>query len=595
MSRLIIPTNLSAHLPNDGQSQIYHQIILHFNVLLVMLKIDKDIKQAIEEATGQTIPDPQGSQFETFFEQLARDHPEQAQKLEQALKVTEPYPDEQAQKQAQRRENISNLVERLFYTSAWGKKALNRRTVSLIIFFVIFSVMAASWSMTFFRKPIKAEVPQQVTPSTSAIQNSGEVSSPPTNMPDGTNLLIVPEVEVKSSPTPVNEAQANLPSNVSDAPPTSLTNSVNARPLEVPLAPEPLAQENSEIESIPTASVLATNEDATPLEFKSSVKLFEPAELATQPILVNAPETEVVEQNPVLAFSNDETSTPQEPVVAQSQGTLGGDALQTPPSADTSNTSSTRELATSPALAFNSEETSTQLAQNAESTSQVDSENSKADAPPELLESTTSLQETKGAQNNAGDLLETDIFNPTAATDLLKPGMLIPAILQKDIILTEGETRQVIADAEENWCSEAKCPSLRWIGTATLSVSGRLDVKLEQAVLEGEVLEVTGIAYGQDNAEGLPAHLADTTPTLLTDLFRAGAGGVTDYVEAEANRQKVTNNGDTTVTETSVPGLLEFILGRAASTMQIPSDETNIIRLAAVEKGTKLEVLYQEP
>jgi hypothetical protein len=35
-------------------------------------------------------------------------------------------------------------------------------------------------------------------------------------------------------------------------------------------------------------------------------------------------------------------------------------------------------------------------------------------------------------------------------------------------------------------------------------------------------------------------------------------------------------------------------LGRAAGTLQMPEDETSVIRLAAVEKGTKLEVLYLE-
>lgn len=562
-----------------------------------MLKIDRIIRDEIETKTGQSIPDPKSNQFEVFFDKLAKDHPELAEKLEQALEVTEPYPDEQAQKQARRRETINSAIERLFYKSAWGKKALNRRAVSLTIFFVIFSVMVVSWSMTFFRKPVKAEVPQQVTPSTSAIQNNGEVSSPPADMSDGTNLLIVPEVEVKNSPAPVNQAQASLPSDVSNSPPQPRAENINSRPLEVPLTPQPLSQEDTEIESteiepMATTSVLATSEEATPLEFKSSVKLFEPAELvAKQPILVNSPET-VAEQNPVLAFSSDEALTLQESVVAQSPGTLEGDALQTPPSANNGNASSARELATSPALAFGLKETSEELSQNAESASQVDSEKSETDAPPEFLEPSTTSQATTNQQNNGDELLEPDIFEIALVTDLLKPGMLIPATLQKDIILTEGEARLVIADAEENWCGEADCSSLRWIGTATLSASGRLDVKFEQAIVDGEILELTGTAYGEDNAEGLAAHIADTTPTLLADLLRAGAGGVTDYVEAEANRQTVTRDGDTTVTETDVPGLLEFILGRAASTVQIPSGETNVIRLAAVEKGTRLEILY---
>jgi hypothetical protein len=110
--------------------------------------------------------------------------------------------------------------------------------------------------------------------------------------------------------------------------------------------------------------------------------------------------------------------------------------------------------------------------------------------------------------------------------------------------------------------------------------------------MDDKVIEINGTAYGEDNVEGLPAHLADATPTLLADLLRSGAGGVSDYVQAQTNTQTVTEQGNTTVTEQDVPALLNFILGRAASAIQIPEDETNVIRLAAVPKGTRLEILY---
>jgi hypothetical protein len=595
MFRLIIPTILSAHHINDGQSQIYHQIILYFNILLVMLKIDKIIRQEIEETTGQTIPDPQGSQFEIFFEQLARDHPELAQKLEQALEVTEPYPEEEAQKKAKRRETIANGIQRLFYREMWGRRVLNRRALSLFIFFFIFGVMATSWSLTFFRRPAKTletEIQEQVTPMPTAQNESASQDS--SSSTEATNLLIVPEVEVKTPSTQANEVEKEVlevptfsetsSETSSDSPPPTLPSDTSSTP-NVSTDKQTITEV-----AIPQAPI-STPEDKPALGMpETSAMAFEPIQLATQPTLTLSIDEGIQEQQPVLAFTEQTDSSNPSSVLAQA-----------PMNSDSGMAISGLENPIAASENQNSEEQSSVLAFEESGEGDVTQQPSEADtpraSPPDSSQEKTASDSPRPILDNESEpLLETDMFDSTTSpSEFLKPGMLIAATLQKDIILAEGETRQVIADSDTTWCDEESCPSLRWIGTATLSASGRLDVKLEQAVLEDEVLEVNGIAYGADNAEGLPAHLADTTPTLLADLLRAGTGGVSDYVEAEANKRKVTRDGDTKVTETSVPALLEFILGRAASTVQIPSDETNVIRLAAVEKGTRLEILYQEP
>ena len=199
---------------------------------------------------------------------------------------------------------------------------------------------------------------------------------------------------------------------------------------------------------------------------------------------------------------------------------------------------------------------------------------------------------TSATSTSPPSLIETGALEPQlTSTDLLRSGTLLPATLQKDILLTEGETKQVIADSSGAWCQRDTCPNLRWIGTATLTPSGRLNVQFTQAVMDEQTIAVKGVAYGMDNAERLPARLADTTPTLLADLLRAGAGGVTDYVKARTNQGSVTTGEGQTTIETDVPGLLESVLRRAAGTVQIPDEQTGVIRVAAVEEGTKFEVL----
>jgi hypothetical protein len=545
-----------------------------------MLKIIESVKTEIEATTGQTIPDPQSAGFEPFFETLARDHPDLAKKLEDALEVTEPYPEEEAKRDAKRRESIAATLQRVFFREMWGRQVLNRRGLTLMIFFVMFGVMATSWTMMLLRKPNQSLAQTQPTQqasitATESRQNSftdtqrnipTETSALADNM-SSDNLLTVPETTQTAAPS-------------EDVPP---------RTLDITTMPAP-SQTNLPLYTgqVPTEA----NETKVPDELsRESVLAFETpdASFVELPVFafeeeqnlepVTAFDEQGAEQSSILAFEPREPTEPA-PVLTESflnsEVRLETTALSPIDELETDNTES-------PVLAFELIGEDEATRDNPEQLEATD------DLPPNDLTIPETVNESSPAS-----LLETSTLEPeTLPTDLLQVGTLIPATLTKDVVLTAGETRQVIADSDKKWCGE-DCPPLRWLGEATLLESGRLEVVFKQVIVKDKVIQINGTAYGDDNAEGLPAHLADTTPTLLADLLRSGAGGVSDYVQAQTNKRTVTKQGDTTVTEQNVPALLDFILGRAASAVQIPEGETNIIRLAAVPKGTRLEVLYLE-
>lgn len=545
-----------------------------------MLKIIERVKTEIEAATSQTIPDPQSAAFEPFFETLAREHPDLAKKLEDALEVTEPYPEEEAKRDAKRRESIAATLQRVFFREMWGRQVLNRRGLTLMIFFVIFGVMATSWTMMLFRKPNRSLAQTQPTQQESVTAGESQQSSftdtqrdtstETSSLADNThsdNLLTVPETTPQSA-TPSEDVPPRT-LDITGVPAPSQTN--------LPLYTGPVPTESTETnvpDELARESALAFETlDASFAE--SPIVAFED-EQNLEP--VTAFDEQGGEQSSVLAFE------PREPT--ESAPVLAESFLNSEADFETTALSSTDESevakSESPVLAFEPVE---------EEATPDNSEQHQAnnEVPPNDLTIPATADES-----NPAPLLETSPLEPeTPPTDLLQAGTLIPATLTKDIVLTAGETRQVIADSDETWCG-GDCPRLRWLGEATLLESGRLEVVFKQVVMDTKVMEINGTAYGEDNAEGLLAHLADATPTLLADLLRSGAGGVSDYVQAQTNKRTVTEQGDTTVTEQNVPALLDFILGRAASAVQIPDGETNIIRLAAVPKGTKLEVLYLE-
>jgi hypothetical protein len=529
-----------------------------------MLKITESVKVEIETATGEKIPDPQSSQFQPFIEKLEQDHPDLAEKLEDALEVTELFPEEEAQQNAKRRESIAQTVHRFFFKEVWGRDVLNRRALTFILFFVIFGTVATSWTVMLLRKPGQNVATAQTTAPVAPTQPTEEPVQPPETTADNstlqeTPLLVVPEAQEQ-------------PEN--DAPPDNLITSVPEPPRDIPVY-------TGEVPQPPNPEVPTMND----LGEQSTVSAFETSQerLETSPVL--AFEKEPVTA-PVLAFEGtartdealltleEEEQGEPSPVLANGFVTEHSRDVALEEIGDDSSNPDT--LTASPVFAF--EETDEIVSELPENSSPLDS--------PSPTDATTAQTESETP------LLETDALEPNADTrNLLQVGQLIPAMLIKDIVLAESETKQVIADSEANWCGK-ECPSLRWLGEATLSPSGRLEVQFYQAILDGEAIELSGVAYGDDNAQGLPAHIADATPTLLADLVRSSAGGVTDYVEAQTNQRRVTTDGDTTVTEEVVPSLLDFVLGRATGTLQVPEGETGVIRLAAVEKGTRLEVLY---
>jgi hypothetical protein len=532
-----------------------------------MMKVTESVKAEIEAAVGQKVPDPQSAEFEKFFETLAREQPDLAKKLEDALEVTEPFPEEEAKRDAERRETIAATIHRVFFKEAWGHQALNRRALTFILFFVMFGVIASSWGIMLLRKPNESLAQTQNAEQESAA--SAAQPSPSTAPPAETTATTLTENSSADGLLLVPDTATQMPEE----------ENVPPRTLEVP--PAPTSSQNLPLYTGPIPT--ETNE-ATDFESRGNVLAFDETNKEPSQVAVLAFENEQALE-PVTIF--EEQPAPQEPMLvfesvtpSQTASVLAESFVVPEVALETATPLSNESEATSersPVLAFELPVSNASL------------ESPQTDTPPSDL----SIPETT-QQPGTEPLLDTAALEPALVpTDLLQAGSLIPATLTKDIVLTAGETRQVIADSDETWCGE-DCPPLRWLGEATLLESGRLEVVFKQVVIDNKVMEINGTAFGEDNAEGLPAHIADATPTLLADLLRSGAGGVTDYVQAQTNRRTVTEQGDTTVTEQDVPALLDFILGRAASAVQIPEGETGVIRLGAVERGTRLEVLYIE-
>ena len=177
-------------------------------------------------------------------------------------------------------------------------------------------------------------------------------------------------------------------------------------------------------------------------------------------------------------------------------------------------------------------------------------------------------------------------------TALLTPGTQLEAVLVTGVAAADGATTPVVATTTGNWCGEASCPEITWIGEASYPGADRVNLTFSQAVIADTVQGVTASAFGGDQLLGVPAGVRDAAPTALQDVLRGAVGGAADYLDALNTRETVVVSGDEIIRQGAEPDLGTYLLGRGTDLFSLPSDQTSITRLAELPPGTAFTVIF---
>lgn len=179
---------------------------------------------------------------------------------------------------------------------------------------------------------------------------------------------------------------------------------------------------------------------------------------------------------------------------------------------------------------------------------------------------------------------------PQSVAAGLVEGARIVAELATSATVLDGQPAPVLA---ETVCAvrDLECEPWLFAGTAMLLAGDRLVINFDRVMVGGEALPVTAMALAPDMSTSIPAQVVDHAPTLAQDMFRSALSGVSEYVQALANRTRTTIVGDQVVTEALPPGLNEFVMGSVASSFGFDGTRMSFVRVAELPAGTPVVVL----
>jgi len=163
-------------------------------------------------------------------------------------------------------------------------------------------------------------------------------------------------------------------------------------------------------------------------------------------------------------------------------------------------------------------------------------------------------------------------------------GDSVTATLQVGVVAVDGTPLPVLARGDDGSV---------WQGQATLTPTGRVDIRFSEVLKEGRRHPVSAIAQAGDGYLGLPAQITETTPAFASDLARGALRGLSEYVQALGQQTEVRVEGSTPIINRNAPPLEASVAGSVARLFTPPEGEEQqaLVRLARVPAGTPVNLV----
>ena len=518
------------------------------------LRLDDDVRTLLEQELGATVPNPNSPEFQSFLEELQVERPDLFDEVMRGLQVNVMLPVEQQAQRAARRDGINQGFTRAFFqrSKVDGESIPAKRRIMTYLFGTLALLLPLTYILA------------QAFPDGSALSASQE-----------------PRVQVESEPRLQPQPDVNLqtPTKPEIAMPTPEPRATLKEPKPEPRKPTPPK---------PQQTVLPPPGPPTP----------EPPQAAANVPRAPAP---IPSPTPSLPSAPQSTSSVPESVPSASTEVYRAENTRSPstlvyqaPQSEGAGLQVYQQESVPPApLSLPIEP---QGAERPANLSVAESTGASQNVPPQetvLFDLNAQAGDNASASGGAGGNTEGQPEGASALPPFTLPlGSRIQATLATGIFVAEGAAVPVVAETEGDWCVETPCQEITWLGQARLDITNRVQVTFDQAIMDGVLQNVTGLALDPDVSTGLSASLRDEASLSAENLLRNGVAGVSDYVDALTSQQKVTFRDGFVTTETNVPDVDAFIAGRIASLFDSPVARGPTIRIAEIPSGTPFLVLY---
>ena len=519
------------------------------------LRLDDDVRTLLEQELDADVPDPNSPEFQAFLEELQVERPELFDEVMRGLQVNVTLPAEQQAQRAARREGVNQRITRAFFQrSKIDGEAIpaKRRIMTYILGTAAFLLPVMYVLAQAFQNNPSLDAPQEQAelfePEPGSLGAQGNVSLETPTEPEV--AIPTPEPRVVLEPEPEPEPEPPAPRQVEPpAPPQQAVSAPRPSPLPSP-APSPAPPAPSPTPPAPQYAPTVPEAAEVP-----------PSSLEVYRAQRTLPATTSVYQ----------ASQPAGNLQVYQQESVPPASLNLPVD----------------------EERSPALPQETvlfDVEAQAGQGQSESNGAPVTGGGNTGGQPAGAAAASSTDQRTGPPTEPAPFT--LPLGSRIQATLATGIYLAEGAAVPIVALTQGDWCTESPCPNITWIGQARLDVTNRVQVSFNQAIMDGSLQDVSGLALNPDSSMGLRATLRDEASLSAENLLRNGVAGVSDYVDALVNQKNVTYAGNGVIVEDNVPEVDAFIAGRIADLFDSPVARGPTIRIAEIPSGTPLLVLF---